>query len=101
MPSIMSILGYHVYFWSNESDPIEPIHIHISQKPHQNATKVWIKSDGTCEIANNNSQIPEHILHKIIRTVEEFSKEIEDQWIKHFHTIEYIDQRMNDSRDER
>ncbi|WP_423806022.1 DUF4160 domain-containing protein, partial [Phascolarctobacterium succinatutens] len=28
MPNLFIILGYKVYFWSNEND--EPIHVHIS-----------------------------------------------------------------------
>ena len=39
--------GYHIYFWSNENEPLEPLHIHISKTPHPNATKYWILSDGS------------------------------------------------------
>ena len=39
--------GYHIYFWSNEGEPLEPIHIHISKTPHPNATKYWILRDGS------------------------------------------------------
>lgn len=47
MPKIMEILGYIIYFWSNEGQPSEPVHVHISKKPNKNGTKVWLKSDGT------------------------------------------------------
>ena len=31
MPQIFSIGAYIVYFWSNEGEPLEPIHIHIAK----------------------------------------------------------------------
>jgi hypothetical protein len=54
--AILDYMGYKFYFWSNEND--EPIHVHVSKgKPRNNATKFWIKRNGTVELANNNSQI--------------------------------------------
>ena len=41
MPNVLIVLGYKVYFWTNENN--EPIHVHISKgKPNGNTTKVWI-----------------------------------------------------------
>lgn len=31
MPQIFRIGSYIVYFWSNENDPLEPIHVHIAE----------------------------------------------------------------------
>lgn len=31
MPQIFRIGSYLVYFWSNENDPLEPVHVHISE----------------------------------------------------------------------
>ncbi len=84
MPNILTALGYKIYFWSNESAPQEPIHVHISKIPQENATKVWIKSDGTVELENNNSQIPPHMLNKLLKTIELFSEEIVKAWKEHF-----------------
>lgn len=45
MPQVFVILGYIVYFWSNEND--EPIHVHVCKgSPQKDATKVWITEDG-------------------------------------------------------
>ena len=45
MPRVFKIGSYWVYFWSNENDPLEPVHVHISEgAPLSNATKVWIKN---------------------------------------------------------
>ena len=40
MPQIFKIGSFWVYFWSNENNPLEPIHIHVSEgMPSANATK--------------------------------------------------------------
>jgi len=45
MPQVFRVGSYWVYFWSNENDPLEPVHVHISKgKPVKNATKIWITS---------------------------------------------------------
>ena len=47
MPQELRIGPYSVYFWSNESNPLEPIHVHIAEgRATSNATKVWITSKG-------------------------------------------------------
>lgn len=41
VPSLINVLGYKVFFWSDEF--MEPVHVHISKgKPSANATKVWL-----------------------------------------------------------
>lgn len=32
MPQIFSVGAYLVYIWVNEGKPLEPIHVHISEK---------------------------------------------------------------------
>lgn len=97
MPNILEILGYRVYFWSNESKPLEPIHVHISKNPHKNATKVWIYSDGSVALENNNDKIPSKDLKKILKTIELFSDDIIVRWKQHFCGIQFKD--MNDELD--
>ena len=59
MPQVFKLGSYWVYFWTNENNPTEPIHVHISEgKPVPHATKVWITKDGKCSLANNNSKLP-------------------------------------------
>ncbi len=39
MPQVFKIDPYWVYFWANESEPLEPIHVHVSEgTPSANAT---------------------------------------------------------------
>ena len=51
MPQIFKIGPYSVYFWSNEGNPLEPVHVHITEgRPYQNATKIWLTSGGSAVI---------------------------------------------------
>lgn len=61
MPQIFRIGPYSIYFWSNESDPLEPIHVHISEgRATSNATKIWITSTGKTVICNNQTNHAQH-----------------------------------------
>ena len=91
MPQILRIGPYIVYFWSNESDPLEPVHVHISEgRASANATKVWITSTGKALLCNNNSQIPERILSRLMRVIEGNSAEIVEFWLEHFGELRYF-----------
>ncbi len=91
MPQVFKIGSYWIYFWTNENDPLEPVHVHISKgKPTNKATKVWITSAGKCYLANNNSEIPERILRNIMRIIEARSEEVIRKWIEYFGKAEYI-----------
>lgn len=91
MPQILRIGPYIIYFWSNENDPLEPIHIHITEgTPSANATKIWITSKGKALLCNNNSHIPERTLRKLMRFVEANSKTIIEEWIERFGEIRYF-----------
>ena len=90
MPQLYRIGPYILYFWSNESDPLEAIHVHVTEgKASANATKIWITSTGRAVLCNNQSKIPERVLRKIIRFIEANSKDIEEHWIEHFGEIRY------------
>ena len=84
MPQLLRIGPYIIYFWSNENMPLEPVHVHIAEgKASANATKLWITSTGKVIKSNNNSNIPDRVLSRIIRVVESNSKYIIDEWKKH------------------
>ena len=43
MPQLFRIGPYLIYFWSNEGEPLESVHVHIAEgQPHKNATKQHI-----------------------------------------------------------
>lgn len=71
MPQVFKIGSYWVYFWSNENDPLEPVHVHVAEgSPQPNATKIWLTRTGKCLLANNNSDIPAKTLRNIMRIIE-------------------------------
>ncbi len=77
MPQVFKIGSYWVYFWSNESDPLEPVHVHVAEgAPSSNATKIWITASGHCYLCHNNSRIPTKTLRNIMMIIEARSGEI-------------------------
>lgn len=90
MPRLFKLGNYIIYFWSNENQPVEPVHVHISEG-HQsaNATKIWLTSDGTCKLCHNNSKIPSRHLYNTMQFIEANSKMIIDQWKKYFGEVKF------------
>jgi len=91
LPSLFRIGGYVVFFWSNENN--EPIHVHVGRgKPSPGATKIWITSKGGCIIANNNGNISENELLKLLDIIAAQHFIICHEWRKHFNvdTIKYF-----------
>lgn len=91
MPQIFRIGSYIIYFWSNENDPLEPVHVHIAEgRATANATKIWITSSGKALLCNNNSRIPQRILNNLIRYIEANSDIIINKWYAQFREISYF-----------
>lgn len=90
MPQIFRIGSYIVYFWSNENNPLEPVHVYIAEgRASANATKVWLTSSGKTLLCNNNSQIAKRELRKIMRIIEANSREIMDKWYSQFGELRF------------
>lgn len=90
MPQVFKIGPYWVYFWTNENEPIEPVHVHVSEgKPVQNSTKIWITAAGRTLLANNNSHIPEKTLRNIMRILESRNVEIVEKWKSYFEECRF------------
>lgn len=90
MPQIFKIGSYVVYFWMNENDPLEPIHVHVAEGvPTSGATKIWITRTGKCLLCNNTSKISSKKLSYIQRIIEARSKEIIQKWYDTFGEITY------------
>ncbi len=90
MPQIFKVGSYWIYFWADESKPLEPVHIHISEgKPTANGTKVWITRSGKCLVANNKGHIQERTLKNIMRVIEARSKDIIQKWSDYFGEITF------------
>ena len=89
MPQLFRSGPYSIYFWSNEGQPLEAVHVHIAQRPSANATKVWISSEGRACLCNNNSHIPDKVLHSIMRLIEARSSSIIQKWVNIFGEARY------------
>lgn len=91
MPQIFRVGPYIVYFWSNENDPLEPVHVHIAEgRATANGTKVWITSRGKALLGSNNARIPASVLRDLLRIIEANSDEIIRKWFNHFGQIDYF-----------
>lgn len=84
MPKLFEFFNYKVYFWSNEGEPLEPIHIHIGEEFNANSTKIWLNSDGTFEVANNNSRIPNKALNRMLKSMKPYYDEIVKSWEEYY-----------------
>ena len=90
MPQIFKVSGYLVFLWTQEGDPLEPIHFHITDGvPSSNSTKVWLTSAGHCLLCHNKSRIPEEKLRRIMMIAEARHKSIEEKWMDYFGEIRY------------
>ena len=91
VPQELRIGPYSIYFWSNESDPLEPIHVHSAEgRAVPNATKVWITSTGKTLLCHNSSRIPQNILRNLLKMIEANSGKIMEDWQAHFGEIHFF-----------
>lgn len=101
MPNYMNILGYHIFFWSNEGEPLEPVHVHVSKNVSSNSTKIWICSDGNIEVTNNNSNIPDSDFKKIKKTISQYADDIVNKWSSYFkQEPDFFDLEQGNQRDD-
>ncbi len=90
MPQVFKVGSYWVYFWANENEPLEPIHVHVAEgAPTAGGTKIWITKTGKCLLCNNAGKIQERVLHNIMRIIEARSAEVVEKWVAFFGEISY------------
>ena len=90
MPQVFKVGPYWVFFWANENEPLEPVHVHVAEgAPTANGTKIWITKAGKCLLCNNASKIPEKVLRNIMRIIEARSTEVVEKWIGFFGEASY------------
>lgn len=91
MPQVFKVGSYWVYFWTNEGEPLEPIHVHINEgAPSEHATKIWLTKAGKALLCHNRSKIPEIMLRRLMRLIESRSAEIQKKWLDYFGEIRYF-----------
>ena len=87
--ALASYLGYAIYFWLNEGNPTEPIHVHVSKgRQTVNATKIWITKSGV-RLAHNDSKIPDSELRRILAFIDNNRNEVIAKWAIRFEEISF------------
>ena len=85
----MKLIGYKIYFWSNENG--EPIHVHVSKgHPSKNSTKIWLTKSGHCILENNKSKIPKNELNTLMDIISKHYFVIVPKW-KEYYNIQNVD----------
>ena len=85
--ALRDFLGLSFYFWSNESSGknLEPIHIHVSKgNPTDNATKFWLRQNGSIELCHNNSNLTAIELSRSLEYIKANYNSIIAEWYRHF-----------------
>lgn len=79
MPVIFRYKGYRFFFYSNEGDPLEPVHIHV--RKGENTAKFWLEP--YIALAGSYGMKPGELaeLEKVIITHHEL---IERKWNEYF-----------------
>jgi hypothetical protein len=91
MPTVRCLFGYNIYVWSDEGNPVEPIHFHVSKgKPSPHADKYWILSNGYIAADQKNRTINRRDSLKIIQSIDNQTVEdIKSEWIRIHGEIKY------------
>ena len=84
MPKFLELFGLHVFIWSNEGKPLEPIHFHVAAVPNKNATKFWLLSNGTVLLESNGSNLSSKQINRIQKTLELYSDDFIEFWENFF-----------------
>ncbi|SHG90662.1 DUF4160 domain-containing protein [Marivita hallyeonensis] len=78
MPTVFRQQGYRFFFYSNEGDPREPIHIHVTGGGGE--AKIWLHPVKTARYHGFDFRT----LRTLMRIVEDKAERIEEAWNEHF-----------------
>ena len=91
MPQLYRFDSYIIYFWVNEGEPTEPVHVHVQEgRPSPNGTKIWITRKGKTIISHNQSRISPNHLRQICRFLEANSDAIIERLKDEFDRVEFF-----------
>ena len=79
MPKVFDWNGYRFHFFSNEGDPREPVHVHVTKD--RSTAKFWIRPEVTLVYDKGFSR---KVLSELVAVIEERADEIERAWNEHF-----------------
>lgn len=81
MPVVFFHDGIRFFFFSNEGDPREPVHIHT--RKDTKLAKFWLKPE--VQLADSYG-FSARELNKIAKVIDNRKTEIEDAWNEHFNS---------------
>ncbi|CAN5780681.1 DUF4160 domain-containing protein [soil metagenome] len=81
MPLVFESNGFRFFFFSNEGDPREPIHIHVRKE--RNLAKYWLEPEVHLASSFGFTAVE---LNKIRKIVDNRKSEIEVAWNEHFNS---------------
>jgi hypothetical protein len=79
MPSVLRKGGFRFFFYANEGNPREPVHVHVEQG--DNEAKVWLRPE--VRLAYNDG-FDARALREVLDLVEEHRARIEQVWNEFF-----------------
>ncbi|SFS15770.1 DUF4160 domain-containing protein [Yoonia litorea] len=79
MPTVYRLDGYRFFFYSNEGDPREPVHIHVMKGGAE--AKFWVRPVIRLE---RSYGFDARTLRKLARMIESNGKLISEAWDEHF-----------------
>lgn len=79
MPVVFRLNGYRFFFYSNEGDPLEPVHIHVFKDGAE--AKFWLHPE--VHVAYN-AGFNARTQAMLSRVTDEHRDEIEKAWHDHF-----------------
>ena len=79
MPTVFRHAGYRFFFYSNEGDPREPVHIHVMKD--RGEAKFWV---GDTITLARSAGFDARTLRQLADIVAARRTEIEDAWHEHF-----------------
>lgn len=79
MPVVFRYKGYRFFFYSNEGDPREPLHIHV--RKGKSVAKIWLEPEPM--IANSYAMSPSE-LSELMRVAVENVDRIRNFWNEYF-----------------
>jgi len=79
MPTILRYKGYRFFFYSNEGEPSEPLHIHVRMEDR--VAKFWVEP--AVSLAESYKMKP-HELSELQKVVEKNKTKIKRGWYEYF-----------------
>ncbi|MCQ2368069.1 MAG: DUF4160 domain-containing protein [Kiritimatiellae bacterium] len=90
MPRVFDVGPYTVYFWIGEGNPLEPVHVHVTDAvPQPEDTKIWLTKSGGTVVCHNKGKIPANKLKSVRRVIESQYRLIVRKWTERFGQASY------------